>query len=221
MSDRYSGARPSPIASDAPRALGGQRGFTIVELLVVVVVIAILAGITVVAFDNIQQRAASARVIATVDAYSKALKIYHIQNGRFPSYGTTWGACLGGTAQYPATADFPAGACTRYTNSMGSVSHDYASDNFNNEIKTVLSSMPDVTLKIAKEDYGGGASTMYRGIYYEHQNNSGGTYPDWAYVEYVVSGKVPCPNAYSTRYKADGNVTFCSNLIVAGDTGVD
>lgn len=199
-----------------------RHGFTIVELLVAIVVIAVLASITVVAYNNVQQRAYSAKVISAVDTYVKALKIYHIQNGRFPSYGTTWGACLGGTAQYPATADFPAGACTRYTSSGGVVSHDYASDSFNDEMKTVLKTLPDVSLREAREVYGSGASTMYRGIYYEHQNNSpGSTYADWGYVEYVVSGNVPCPQAYSTRYNAAGNVTFCSTIIWAGDGGVD
>lgn len=197
-------------------------GFTIVELLVAIVVIAILASITVVAYTNVQERAYSARVISVVETYAKALKIYHIQNGKFPYYGTTWGACLGGTAQYPANADFPAGACTKYTNSTGTVTYDYASDNFNNEIKTVLGTMPDVTLKVAKETYTNGASTAYRGIYYEHQNNApGSTYPDWAFVEYVVNGNVPCPKAYTTRYKADQNVTYCNQIINAQDAGID
>jgi prepilin-type N-terminal cleavage/methylation domain-containing protein len=66
-----------------------RHGFTIVELLVAVVVIAVLASITVVAYNNVQQRAYSAKVISAVDTYTKALKMYHIQNGRFPDYGPT------------------------------------------------------------------------------------------------------------------------------------
>lgn len=203
-------------------ALRKPYGFTIVELLVAIVVIAVLASITVVAYTNVQERAYSSRVISVVEAYAKALRIYHIQNGKFPYYGTTWGACLGGTAQYPATADFPAGACTKYTSSGGSVSYDYASDNFNNEIKTVLGTLPDVTLRVAKENYGSGASTMYRGIYYEHQNNSpGSTYADWAFMEYVVKGKVPCPKEYTTRYSTTDNVTYCNQIVWAQDAGID
>ena len=199
-----------------------RRGFTIVELLIVIVVISILSAVAVVAFNGVQDKAYSSKVISAVDTYSKALKMYHIQNGRFPSYGTTWGACLGGAAQYPATALFPAGACTRHTSAFGNVSHDYASDSFNNEMKTILRTMPDVSLKEVKETHSGGASSVYRGIYYEHQNNSpGSSYPDWAYMEYVVTGNVPCPQDYATRYSDTDNVTFCSTLVRAQDTGID
>jgi len=60
------------------------------------------------------------------------------------------------------------------------VSHEYASDNFNDQMKTVLKTLPGVSLREAREVYGSGASTMYRGTYYEHQNNPpGGTYADW------------------------------------------
>ena len=50
-----------------------ENGFTIVELLVVIVVIGVLSAITIVAFNNVQQRAYSARVISVVDTYTKAL----------------------------------------------------------------------------------------------------------------------------------------------------
>lgn len=38
-------------------------------------------------------------------------------------------------------------------------------------MKTVLKTLSDVSLREAREVYGSGASTMNRGIYYEHQNN--------------------------------------------------
>ena len=41
-----------------------QKGFTIVELLIVIVVIAILAAITIVAFNGIQQRAKNSAIQA-------------------------------------------------------------------------------------------------------------------------------------------------------------
>lgn len=42
---------------DEPTLKAAKRGFTIVELLIVIVVIAILAAITVVAYNGIQNRA--------------------------------------------------------------------------------------------------------------------------------------------------------------------
>lgn len=194
-------------------------GFTLVEITVVIVVISILATTTALAYNNVQQRAYSARVISVTDAYAKALQLYHVRHGAFPDYGPTWGTCLGRPSDYPAANGFPAGACTVYTNRNGVQSSDFASDSFYNDLSTVMSPMPDPTIKIATESYGVYGSTMYRGIYYEQQNNSPGTsYGDWGYVEYVLNGIVACPQAYVTRHEADGNVTFCSHIIQS-DTG--
>ena len=72
-----------------------KSGFTIVELLIVIVVIGILAAITIVAFTGIQQRARNAQVVAGVQAYQKALLQYATVNGAYPLNG----GCLG--ANYP------------------------------------------------------------------------------------------------------------------------
>lgn len=53
-----------------------KRGFTIVELLIVVVVIAILASVTAVAFNGISKRAANASVQAALGQSEKALRMY-------------------------------------------------------------------------------------------------------------------------------------------------
>lgn len=61
-----------------------QHGFTIVELLIVVVVIAVLAAITVIAYNGIQGRANDAVVQSDLKAsYSKLLQ-YQVDNGSFP-----------------------------------------------------------------------------------------------------------------------------------------
>ena len=69
-----------------------QTGFTIVELLIVVVVIAILAAISVVAYTGIQDRAEVAKTASAVRAYRDAFVIYKQENGSYPSTG---GFCLG------------------------------------------------------------------------------------------------------------------------------
>lgn len=51
-----------------------QQGFTIVELLIVVVVIAILAAITIVAYNGIQTRAKAAVISSSLKSIEKALK---------------------------------------------------------------------------------------------------------------------------------------------------
>lgn len=62
-----------------------SRGFTIVELLIVIVVIAILAAITIVAFNGVQARARDSQRQADVKAITKALELYYIDNGKFPN----------------------------------------------------------------------------------------------------------------------------------------
>lgn len=60
-------------------------GFTIVELLIVIVIIAILAAITVVAYNGLQARANDSERISDLNAMSKALMQYHLENGSFPN----------------------------------------------------------------------------------------------------------------------------------------
>lgn len=62
-----------------------MSGFTIVELLIVIVVIAILAAISVVAYSGVQQRAKAASVVSTLKATEKAFRLLAAEQGR-----TTW-----------------------------------------------------------------------------------------------------------------------------------
>lgn len=76
-----------------------RSGFTIVELLVVIVVIGVLASLVVVAYNGVQQRAYNAKVVSGVNAYLKALYQYKAINDSYPA---TTSACLG--ANYPNNA---------------------------------------------------------------------------------------------------------------------
>lgn len=67
-------------------------GFTIVELLIVVVVIAILATISVVAYSGIQDKAEASRTAAAVRSYRDALVLYKQDKGVYPAIGAF---CLG------------------------------------------------------------------------------------------------------------------------------
>lgn len=69
-----------------------QSGFTIVELLIVIVVIGILAAITIVAYNGIQQRANNTTTTSVAKSFKTALTAYAIDNGRYPVTST---ACLG------------------------------------------------------------------------------------------------------------------------------
>lgn len=68
-----------------------QSGFTIVELLVVIVVITVLAAISILAYNGVHQRAKESKLIAGVNSYVKAMQQYKAVNGDYPVDG----GCLG------------------------------------------------------------------------------------------------------------------------------
>src|SRR6476620_3918007 len=67
------------------------KGFTIVELLIVIVIIAILAAVTTVAFRGIQDRASDVAVISDITQAYKKLELYKAEFGTYPAtqYGLT------------------------------------------------------------------------------------------------------------------------------------
>lgn len=62
-----------------------QSGFTIVELLIVVVVIAILAAITLVSFNNITNRANASAALELASAWQKKVEAYNAENAAYPT----------------------------------------------------------------------------------------------------------------------------------------
>lgn len=81
-----------------------QKGFTIVELLIVIVVIGILAAIVIVAFNGVQNRAKDTRTMSDIKNVQKVVENYNAIHGSYPSTGSlatvrTDANCYGGTAQ--------------------------------------------------------------------------------------------------------------------------
>jgi prepilin-type N-terminal cleavage/methylation domain-containing protein len=62
-----------------------RKGFTIVELLIVIVIIAILAAITVVAYNGVLGRARDSQRLQDMSTIIKGLEIYKTQNGSYPA----------------------------------------------------------------------------------------------------------------------------------------
>ena len=81
-----------------------ERGFTIVELLIVIVVIAILAAITIVAYNGIQNRAKSSSAQTLANNVSKKAEIYNTVNTGYPVTLTAFKAGTGEAAMDTATA---------------------------------------------------------------------------------------------------------------------
>lgn len=65
-------------------SIKGQSGFTIVELLITIVVIAILAAISIVAYNGIQERARLSSAQANLRQNFQLIQLFHAENGRYP-----------------------------------------------------------------------------------------------------------------------------------------
>lgn len=66
-----------------------QTGFTIVELLIVIVVIAILATISIVAYNGIQDRANDTAIKNDLSNFAKKIQLAAAVSGEFPAGGAT------------------------------------------------------------------------------------------------------------------------------------
>lgn len=62
-----------------------RPGFTIVELLIVIVVISILAAITIIAYNGIQARARASAASSALAQASKKLALYQVDNSAYPA----------------------------------------------------------------------------------------------------------------------------------------
>lgn len=99
------------------KKLSKVSGFTIVELLIVIVVIGILAAISIVAYNGIQERARYGTMQQDLASVNKAILMYHADKGYYPYSGTASGNTghsidnIPGLSEYlPNPPKFPSGA---------------------------------------------------------------------------------------------------------------
>lgn len=62
-----------------------QKGFTIVELLIVIVVIGILAAIVIVTFTGVQKKARDSDRRSDINAVNSLLEVYYADNASYPT----------------------------------------------------------------------------------------------------------------------------------------
>lgn len=102
-----------------------QSGFTIVELLIVIVVIGVLAALVLNSFSGAQLRARNAQTTDAVEAYKKGLIAYSLANNSYPPAPAGVYVCLG--------ENYPSGRCWDGVNYT-----PYAT--FNTPLKTTMGS---------------------------------------------------------------------------------
>lgn len=101
------------------------RGFTIVEIIVVIAAIAILAAVTTVTYSGLQVRARDDERLADIESIAAAFETYYEKNGTYPSIrqinGTETGhgmTFLEDTLRIPKTALVAPFAASSVTNSL-------------------------------------------------------------------------------------------------------
>lgn len=103
------------------------HGFTIVELLIVIVVIGILAAITIVAYSGIQNRATSSKIDSDMRNLRTAIDLARIKDGvalRFITLSTATGGTCWGQASDTDLATLPRsnGCWTSYDSALNLIS---------------------------------------------------------------------------------------------------
>ena len=177
-----------------------KRGFTIVELLIVIVVIAILVAISIVAYNGIQQRAQNGKTQTALTSWLKGLALYKTDAGDWP---TDW-ACLGEGYKYNASGQDATGVgqCRRDGTSWSMTEATV----FNEKMKPYLGSVlptPAFVTRVAND------TTWLRGLAYA---GSGGDGKD-VYISAIYAGVLSsCPDAagiYASPSPLNGN-TLCT-----------
>ena len=120
------------------------KGFTIVELLIVIVVIGILAAISIVAYNGIQDRANNITTTSAASQWVKILRAYEATTGNLPIYASNTNVCLGNdfTANAPYAAnecltghDWHVSADTAFTNAIADESGATPSSSVLNSVR--------------------------------------------------------------------------------------
>jgi prepilin-type N-terminal cleavage/methylation domain-containing protein len=162
-----------------------QYGFTIVELLIVIVVIGILAAITIIAFNGMNAKARNIRTISVVQSYNKALSSYRAVNSSYPPVNAGR-ACLG-TGYSDTNADG--------TGDCGETANIASEDTtFFNSLRSIITSQPVVNTSRVNMPYQ--TSTFVGAVVYNWAGFKVNNVSNPYYIMYILEGdRIDCQNS--------------------------
>lgn len=200
-----------------------RHGFTLVEIMIVIAVVAVLATISVVTYGNVTGRAQSTAYSSAADQFEKLLRIEFARTQKIPYAQAPGGGiferertCLAKDANsLPETTEFPAGVCWIGSASDGSISPDYISYNptLANQFSAAMKGdLPKNELTTASFTYKIRSNVDYtiktRGIIYMAEYHSGsctgegcatvGNGPMYAVLEWISPQKNSCGRGLDT-----------------------
>lgn len=159
-----------------------SSGFTIVELLIVVVVISILAAITVVSYNGVQSRARDSKRIEKVKAIERAMELYYADNGRYPPIQDGSGA---------------EGTCGSQTENWGHCDRNLA---LSNALAPYMQIDPTSLSNATQGNY-----------YYYYTSQSTNNYQYYGLMVYLEgSGGQSDGGYYSNAYEVGNNPRYCT-----------
>lgn len=103
-----------------PRKNGPAAGFTLIELMIVVSLIAILAAIALPSYSDYTRRARAAEAVALLGTWRSQLEQYYLDNRSYANAGGDCGKAAPTSGNYTLTCVTPAGGQT-YTLTATSV----------------------------------------------------------------------------------------------------